>query len=216
MDFSVILQYWPELWRGFLVSVKLDIALLGLGTILALVVALGRLSSNRWISKAFAIYSLLLRGIPVLVVLYLAYYALPQIGIRLGSYTTVILAVSIATSAYVGEIFRAGIMAIHPEQYQAAKSLGMSWAHMMRRIILPQAFRIILPPYISQAVLVAKGTSIAGVIAVTELTGTAYGLMSRTYRPFEILVVVTALYLLLTSTLAAFQAYLEKRWKLRH
>lgn len=212
---DVIVNNWARLWQGVIMTLKLDLAILVLGTLLALVVAFGRLSSNWLVSRFFATYSALLRGIPVLVVLFLSYYALPQIGIRLNAYMAAVLALSIATSAYMGEIFRAGIMAVNPGQFQAARSLGMGWAHTMRRIILPQAFRIILPPYVSQAIIVAKGTSVAGVIAVTELTGTAYGLMSKTYRPFEILGFTVTMYLIITSILVALQAYLEKRWKLR-
>lgn len=216
MDFGILVQYWPRLWQGILVTLELGAVVLVLGTILALFVALGRLSSNPWIAKPFAVYSSFLRSVPVLVILYFTYYALPQFGLCPGVYTVAIGALSIATSAYMGEIFKAGIVAIRPEQYEAARSLGLSWVHTMRRIILPQAFRIILPPYMSQAIIVAKGTSIAGVLAITELTGTAWGLMAKTHRPFEILFFVTAAYLLMTSSLVALQAYVEKRWKMRY
>ena len=216
MDFRVLWDYWPELLHGILVTLGLDIAVLVFGTLLAVGVALGRLSSSRLISGAFGIYSLLLRGIPGLVVLYLSYFALPQIGIRLDAYVAAIAAMSITASAYAGEVFRGGIMAINPGQYQAARSLGMSWPHMMRRIILPQAIRVVLPPYMSQAVDMTKATSLASVIAITELTGIGYELVNRTYQPFEILSFVMVIYLAIASVIIGLQAYLERRWRLRY
>ena len=216
MDFGLIIKYWPELWQSVVVTLELVVASLTLGTILALVVALGRLSSNRWISSIFTIYSLFIRATPILIVLYLSYYSLPQIGIFFEADFVAIAGLSIAASAYVGEIFRGGLQAIRPEQYQAARSLGISWTHTMRRIILPQAFRIILPPYMTQAVLIAKATSIAGIITVGELTGISYQFIAITYRPFEFLIFAAVVYLLMSTVISASRIYLERKWELRH
>jgi ABC-type amino acid transport system permease subunit len=131
---------------------------------------------------------------------------------RLQPIQAAIIGLSISGSAYIGEVIRAGIVSVGRGQFEAARSLGLSFPHTMRRIILPQAARVIVPPYTSQAVIALKGSSLAGVIAANELSGRSLALISLTYRPMEILMITAVLYLLLSSVFLALQVLVERRW----
>jgi polar amino acid transport system permease protein len=113
-------------------------------------------------------YVTLMRGVPLLVTLLFLYYGLPSVGVRLDAFTVAIIALSITSGAYIGEIVRAGIQSIDPGQMRAARSLGMSWAGAMRRIILPQAMRRVLPPLTNEALTLLKNTSLPP-IALADL-----------------------------------------------
>lgn len=118
---------------------------------------------------------------------------------------------SVTASAYNLEIFRAGIVAVPPGQFEAARALGLSETRMWRRIVLPQALPVIIPPYISNATLVLKGSSTAAVVTVPELTGVGIGLITQTLRPLETLTAVAVLYLAFNSVLTGLQAFAERR-----
>jgi polar amino acid transport system permease protein len=150
-------------------TVLISTAVLVIGTTLALFVALGRVSSNPIVSRTLFAYSWTLRGIPALIIIFFAFYGLPQLGMRLQPIQAAIIGLSISGSAYIGEVIRAGIVSVGRGQFEAARSLGLSFPHTMRRIILPQAARVIVPPYTSQAVIALKGSSLAGVIANSQV-----------------------------------------------
>jgi His/Glu/Gln/Arg/opine family amino acid ABC transporter permease subunit len=212
VDWSVLTDVLPMLLEAAVQTVLISTAVLVIGTTLALFVALGRVSSNPIVSRTLFAYSWTLRGIPALIILFFAFYGLPQLGMRLQPIQAAIIGLSISGSAYIGEVIRAGIVSVGRGQFEAARSLGLSFPHTMRRIILPQAARVIVPPYTSQAVIALKGSSLAGVIAANELSGRSLALISLTYRPMEILMITAVLYLLLSSVFLALQVLVERRW----
>jgi polar amino acid transport system permease protein len=185
------------------------------GVIIGLFLALMRMSRHRWLSLPARFYIWIFRGSPLLVQLLLLYFGIPEIFPALVPYITIYTAALIAFSfnegAYMAEIIRAGITSVDPGQMEAAKSLGMRFALAMRRIILPQAARVIIPPLGNEFNNMLKTTSLAYAIGLAELTYTAqvYGAQSFSY--FELLIVATFYYLILTTLWGYIQSYLERR-----
>ena len=161
MDFelSLFLQSLPALAKGAVVTAELTVISILIGALIGTIVGVGRLSGRPVLEWLLAGYVTLMRGVPLLVTLLFLYYGLPSVGVRLDAFTVAIIALSITSGAYIGEIVRAGIQSIDPGQMRAARSLGMSWAGAMRRIILPQAMRRVLPPLTNEALTLLKNTS---------------------------------------------------------
>lgn len=198
-------------WRWRVITDNLDVLFTGLGytliytawtVVLGLVLgsalALARLSTRRWLNLPAAAALEILRGVPLLVLLIWMYYALPLLsGARISAPVACVLALSLYGAAYYGEIIRGGIVSIDAGQMDAGRSLGMTYAERMRRIILPQAFRRMIPPLMNQSIIQLKNTSLASVITVAELTYQAQSLSSDTYRSLEVYTTVAIMYLMI-------------------
>lgn len=215
MDVQFIGKHLPVLMQAALSTITIFLATAALGTVLGMMIALGRLYGPPYVAAVAIAYSWALRGIPALVVLFFMFYGLPSLGITLHPIQAAVVGLSLSTGAYMSEIFRSGFLSVGRRQFEAAQALGLSFGHMIRRIIIPQTVRVILPPWTSNLVLLLKGTALAGIIAVNELTGRAYALVSVTYRPVEIFLPVAIMYLLMASVLMFTLLALEKRWTLR-
>jgi len=209
---------WTFLWHNFNIllastgqTVSLTIATLVLSTVLALLLALVSMSSPRIVRVPIALYSWAARGTPELIILFLAFFGLGQVGLRLEPMPAAILAFVAFSTAYNLEIFRGGFEGVGKGQFDAARALGLSYARMIRRIILPQVLRIIVPPYLTNATAICKHTSVASVVAVAEVTHTANLMVVATQRPFEILSLAAIIYIFLNSVLIGIQILLEKR-----
>jgi len=154
-----------------------------------------------------------IRGTPLLMQLLIIYYALPSFGINLGAITAAIVGLSINSAAYTGEIFRGGIQSIEKGQMEAARSLGMSYFQAMRYVILPQAFRRILPPLTNEFVSMLKESSLASTLAVTELLRAGREIVAWKANVFSPFLGVTLIYLLMTLPLTRLSIWMEKRLK---
>lgn len=209
IDWALLIENWPRLWNGFLVTILLSVIVLVISTPIALLLALGRGSKRWWLAWPAGIYVNVLRALPALVILYFTFYALPQFNLPLAPLWAAVLGLTLASAAYLAEDIRSGLVAVGTGQWQAAKALGLSVPRTVLRVILPQAIPVILPPYVTRAIIIVKGTSLASIVAVSELTGEAFALTSITYRPFDFLLAAAALYLVLTGFLAAVQALAE-------
>ena len=196
---------WTTLW----ISVVAQTC----GVILGLFIALMRMSRNRFLSGPARAYIWFFRGSPLLVQVLLLWDGLPRIvpDLLLPGWAVIVIAFSLNEGAYMAEITRAGITSVDPGQMEAAKSLGMRYALAMRRIILPQAARVIIPPLGNEFNNMLKTTSIASVIGLEELTGTAEIFGSPTFSIFELLIVATFYYLLLTTVWGYIQKWIENR-----
>jgi len=198
---------WTTLWIAVISQIS--------GVIIGLFLALMRMSRHRWLSLPARFYIWIFRGSPLLVQLLLLYFGIPEVFPGLVPYITVYSAALIAFSfnegAYMAEIVRAGITSVDPGQLEAAKSLGMRYALAMRRIILPQAARVIIPPLGNEFNNMLKTTSLASVIGLYELTYTASIYGAQTFSYFELLVVATFYYLILTTIWGYIQNYIERR-----
>lgn len=181
---------------------------------LGLLLALGRMSSNAGLRSSIATYIWVMRGTPLMLQLLFVYFGLPfvpVIGVRLDDFPAALLAFSLNYAAYFAEIFRAGIQAIDKGQYEAARSLGMTYPQTMRRIILPQVIRHVLPPVSNETITLVKDTSLIYVLAMNDLLRTTRSLVQRDFNimPF---VVAGIFYLLMTLVLTVMFEKLEKKY----
>ncbi len=214
LDWGVVGRSWDLLVGGTWVTLQLFVWSLALGTVLGLILALMRLSrfrALRWLSLG---YIWLFRGIPVLVALFFAFFVLGrQVG--LSPLQAGILGLGTSAAAYKAEIIRAGIMSVDPGQYEAAEGLAMTRRHYMRRIIIPQGIRVMVPTYMSNTILVLKVSSVAVAIGIVELTGITRQLSNSTNRPIELLTAAAFIYLMLTTVLVIVQEILARRFSLK-
>lgn len=215
LDLEFLMIIFPLLAKGALVTMELTVLAIVFGTVIGLLVALAKLSPF-WPLKVFGnLYTWVLRGIPLLVQLYVLYYGLAQVGIlELGPFTAAVVGLSMCAGAYIAEIIRAGIGSISHGQKEAALSLGMTGVEAMRRIILPQAMRNILPPLGNEFITSLKDTSLVSVITMVELMRTGVLLDVTYFRSMEIYLSVAAVYLLMTTVLVYMIDRLEKRFKI--
>lgn len=211
MDFALLGDYGPELGRAFLVTLELSAISIGVATVFGTAIALMRESRLPWLAWPSAIYVTLFRLVPALLVLFFAFYALPQFHVRLSPMTAANVGLSLVATAYMSEDIRGGIAAVDRGQYRAAQALGLSYLHTLRRIVIPQAIPFVIPVYTTRAILLIKATSLASLVAVDDLTGAAVRATSITYQPFLFLTVAAVLYLAVTGALAALQAWAEHR-----
>jgi polar amino acid transport system permease protein len=220
----------PEIVRGVFLTVQLTISCMCIGIALGVVVALMRLSENKLLSYSAQVYIVAFRGTPALVQLIFWFnlsalfptitIGIPFLGLNLMTVdaNTLItplvaanLGLGLCEGAYMAEIVRSGILSVDPGQQEAAAAVGMTRAQTMRKVILPQALRVIIPPTGNQVIGMLKYTSLASVISVTELLASAELIYTRTFETIPLLIVASIWYLVLTTLLTAGQRFLE-RW----
>src|SRR5580765_5382779 len=201
----------PFLLEGMALTLRIFVAAMAGGLVLGLVVALMRLSSYRVLSGAAWLYVWLLRGTPVLLQLVFLFDALPLVGIVMPPVTTAILGFALNEAAFSGEVIRGGILSVNRNQTLAAASLGMGSLLTLRRIVLPQAMRAILPAIGNDAISVLKGTSLASVIAVNELTLRSQQIVAQNFKFFPVFAAAGVMYLTVTTLITGIQFLLERR-----
>jgi polar amino acid transport system permease protein len=202
------------LWNGALLAVEITVAAMSGGLLLGLGLALMRLSRNGFVRGIAGFYIFVTRGTPQLLQLAFIFDALPSIGLRLDSFTTALIGFALNEAAFSAEIIRGGILSVSGTQSIAAASLGMGSTLTLRRIILPQAMRAILPGLINDTISMLKLTSIASVIFVNELTFRAEQIVGQNFKFFQVFIATGAIYLVLTSAITALQSVLERRFDL--
>lgn len=203
-DFSILWQYRPLLASGIAYTLGFTVLCIVLGLLIGLTAGLGRLSGWRLIAWPLRVYVEVFRCTPVLVQLVWFYYALPVLlGIEMSAATAAALALSLYGGAFYSEIIRGGIVSIDPGQIEAGKALGMTRAQVMRRVVLPQAMRRMLPPLTNQSILQLKNTSLLSVLAVPDLLYQGQVIAHDSYRPLEVYTFIALAYLaiLLPATL---------------
>jgi polar amino acid transport system permease protein len=194
-QFGPVLDEWPQFLLGAWLTVRLSAVAMVFGLAVGVVCALARTYGTKAVAWPAAVYVEFIRNTPFLIQLYFVFFALPSVGIRLGPTEAAALAMIVNLGAYSTEIVRAGIEAVPRGQIEAGKSLGLSNFLIIRFIILLPAIRAVYPALCSQFILVLLGSSVVSAIAAEELTAFANTLNSRTFRSFEIYLVVTALYI---------------------
>lgn len=214
-DFALFLASLPALLRGAVTTLWLAAAAIVLAMVIGVLGGLARVSGLRALSVAALLYTTIMRGVPLLVTLLFLYYGLPSMGILLDAPTVGITALAITSGAYVTEIVRAGIQSIDRGQMRAARALGMSNGLAMRRIVLPQALRRVLPPLTSEAITLLKNTALVSVIAIPDLLRAGTDIMTWRANTFSPFAGVALIYLAMTLPLVAFNSWLESRWDLR-
>lgn len=215
LDFSVVSPFLGTFAEGLGYTLQIAILTIVLGLLLGIVVAAARLSSITVVRAVTTMYVELMRGTPLLVQLFWVYYALPILtGIQLPAFESVVLALTLNVGAFYGEAFRSGIQAIPREQVETADVLGLNYVQRMQFVIVPQAFRIVLPVLISISVSLFKDTSLVSVLGVNELMYTTRTISTDTYRPLEVYTTAAIIYFIVafpvTIIMRRYEIYLSR------
>ena len=211
MDIDLILRVYPFFLQAALVTVELSVltAILGLTCgALGAAARLSRLAVFRWISAA---YVSLFRGTPALIQIFILYFGGPQIGIQLDSFSAGTIALGVNIGAYMTETIRGAIVSVDRGQTEAARTLGMSRAETMRKVVLPQAARLMIRPLGVNINALVKGTALVAPISVVELTYTAQRFIGSTYKPFEMFLLSGLLYMVIIYVVGQGVSWLDRR-----
>jgi len=209
-NLEIAVANFGPLLAGVLMTVELTLVVIALSLVFGLLVALGGMSQIkvlRWLIKG---YIEVIRGTPLLLQLIYVYYVLPEVGIRLNSFTAGVIALTLNYSAYISEVYRGGIQAISRGQHDAAAALGMTHALAMRRIILPQAIRIVIPTLGNYFISLFKDTALCSVVSIQEVVFTAQILAARNFQYFTLYTIVAAMYFVVSFPAARLVGYLER------
>ena len=210
-------DWLPRLLEGMKFTVEITLGAFVVAVVLGLLVALMRLNSRRWIVYVPATaYVEILRGTPLILQLFFAYFALPSAGISISPLTAGIFGLGVNTSAYLSEVFRGAIVGVDRGQWEAAEALGMSWPTMMRTAILPQAMRSAIPPTGNYAVSLFKDSALASTVSVAELMFTGQVIGSETFQYMQVYMVVAVLYFVISYPTSIAIRRLELRLERQH
>ncbi|WP_242975993.1 amino acid ABC transporter permease [Desulfosporosinus sp. FKB] len=218
--FQIVSAAMPQLLQGAKLTVWFSIASIILATVLGLVFALLKLSHSKISRRIGEVYVHIFRGLPLLVEIFYIYFAIPMIlplHKWFDPYFTPIagiIALALNEGAYITEIIRAGILAVDRGQSEAALSIGMTGPQTMRFIILPQAFKRMVPPLVNQFIQTIKDTSLLSAISVTELTRSGQIIISTNFASLQIWTAIAVIYLAIILLLTALSGYLERRWQI--
>lgn len=201
----------PGLLKGLGVTILLGVVSFVLGFVLGGLITLARISRSPVLKGAAIAYVSLFRGTPLLIQIMLVYFGLPQLGVQIPPIPSAILAFTLYSAAYLSENLRGGILAIDKGQWEAARSMGITYGRSLRRIIYPQALRVATPAIGGRFIALMKDTSLASVITVVELTRVAESAGSSSFRYVEAFVLAGAVYWLINAVLSIAQAVLERR-----
>jgi cystine transport system permease protein len=206
-------SFFPILQAGLSYTIPLTLITFALGLSLAFLTALARLSKFKPLVLIAKLYVWIFRGTPLLVQLFILFFGFPSLGITLDPFPTAIIGFTLNKGAYSSEIIRAAILSIPKGQREAAYSIGMTKWQAMRRIILPQAVRVAIPPLGNSFISLIKDTSLAATITVTEMFQKGQQIAAFTYEPLWLYIEVAAIYLLFSTVLSYFQNRLEQRYE---
>ena len=212
-DFRGSIEYLPDLLMAAVVSVELTLCVMAIGLVVGLILALMRVSHSRTLRFISTVYIEAIRGTPCLLQLFYIYFVLPAFGIRLDPFPAGVVGLAVNYSAYLSEVYRAGIIAVPRGQLEASQALGMSRRLMMRLIILPQAIRVVVPPLGNYFISLFKDTSLVSIVTVKELMFTGQIIAATNFQYFTIFTIIGVIYLSLSYPASLFVQYLERRMK---
>ncbi len=213
MDISFIIDSMPRLLPGLLLTINLSLVGLGAAAIIGLPLGIFHTEIKSKILRSIIdLYVFVVRGTPILVQLYAAYFLIPMTGLKISPFWTGIVALVFNSAGYQVEIARAAILSIHDGQREGARSLGLSKVQTLRKIVLPQAFPRMLPALANEASNLVKASSVLSVIAVFELHKAANAVISQSYKFLEMLAAQAALYICFVIILTQLSLWLEKRY----
>lgn len=204
----------PKLLQGSLISLELTALAISIGLILGIPLSLGRVYGNKIIYTVTTIYIEAFRGTPLLTQLFILYFGLPSIGIMFPPFTAALIGLGLNSAAYQAEYFRGAIQAVKDGQMVAARSIGMSKIKAIRYIILPQMFRLVIPSWSNELVLLLKASSIVYMIQVSELVSVGRQIASRNFRTFEVFLVIAFIYFVIVEVLNRILHSVERKIKI--
>lgn len=223
-SWDVIFDNLPKLLNGAWLTLELVLISGLMGILLALPIALMRVSHRPWLKAIPFAYIFFFRGTPLLIQIFLVYYGASQFDVIKESalwpilkepYWCAIITFALHTAAYIAELLRGAIQSIPKGEVEAAKALGMSYPLMMRRIILPRAFGVMMPSYGNEVILMLKGSALASTITLLDLTGMARTIIARTYTPLEVFLAAGVIYLIISALIIGLFHFLERHFN-RH
>ncbi len=202
----------PSLTSGILVTIKISVISLFLAVILGIVFGIFSISKSKVLKGISTIYLYIIRGTPLMVQALFIYFGIaPLIAKRSDPIICAIIALTLNAGAYMSEIFRGGIQAVDNGQMEASRSLGLSYLTTMRKVILPQAVKVMIPSIINQFIVTIKDTSILSVISIRELTASGQIIVARNFKPMETYAIVAMMYFILITALSLLSMYIERR-----
>ncbi len=210
-NFEFVVDILPRLIGAASVTVRLTFLAMLFGVLIGAIVALLRVRKRGLLSALAGAYVVIFRGTPLVVQMLIVYFALPQVGLRYDKFTSAVIALGVNAGAYIAEIIRSAIESIDRGQIEAARSLGMSQWTAMRRIIIPQTYRRLLPPLGNEFIAMLKDTSLIALIGGEELTRAGQHIISATFRPWPVYLSVAAIYLAMTAAFTVVIRYWERR-----
>jgi His/Glu/Gln/Arg/opine family amino acid ABC transporter permease subunit len=214
-SFEYLIGTFPALFRASLVTIQISALTILLSLTLGTALTIVRALKIGIVNNLIGLYISFIRGTPLLIQIFLAYYALPALGIRLGPVTAGVLAITLNNAAFMTEIFRGFLGSIPAGHIEAAAALGLRPVAIWRNVVLPQLYMRSLPAIINECTVVVKGTALLSVITVVEILRTAQQLGSANFRPFETLAAAGLVFLLYNFVISQIGAHLERRFALR-
>jgi polar amino acid transport system permease protein len=211
--YSDIVLYGAGFMDAAWLVLLITLATIVLSWVFGLLAVLGKRSRFGVLRAAASFYVWFIRGTPALIQVFIIYFGLPQLGLNPSPFMAGVIALGLNSGAYVAEIIRSGLLAIPQGQFESSQALGMSHPETMVRIVLPQVFRIILPPLTNEAISALKNTSLLSTITVVDLTMYAQTIISTTFRPFQFFIATALIYLVLTTMLTQVASWMERRQK---
>jgi len=212
MDFSLMLRVFPFFVEAALVTIEITALALILGLAAAALAAAARMSRSAILRAIGTLYVSLFRGTPCLIQLFVIYFGGPQIGINLNPFAAGVIGLGLNIGAYMAESIRGALMAVDRGQTEAARTIGFSRFQTLRKVVLPQAARLMIRPLGVNTVALLKGSALVSTISVVELTYTAQRFIGSTYKPFEIFGVAALLYMIMVYAVARIVDMLDKRF----
>lgn len=211
LNFAAVWRSFDQLLEGLLLSLGLAFVSILIGAVIGLLVAFALIARSGWVKRPAAAYVTIIRNLPILVLVLFAYFALPQMGVRLGKIESFVAVLSIYSGAYLAEVFRAGLTSIPKGLTEAGLAIGLTPMQIRVSIITPLMLRNVLPSLSSTVISLFKDTSLAAAIAVPELTFEARKINVETFRVIETWIVASGLYVATCSVLAALMRMAERR-----
>ncbi len=215
IDFNLIIESLPKLLRGVSVTLQLAGLSICIGLVGGTILGLLHTSKNKFVRSLVSFYVTIFRGTPMLIQITCIYYVLPEFGMSLPAFWAAVVAIGMNSSAYISQIIRSGIASVSTGQIEAAQTLGLSSMQTTRYIVLPQAIRVILPALGNEFITLIKDSSLAYLIGVQELYKEGMQIKSYTYDALTVYFALGVIYLILTTSMAMFVSYLERKMK-RH
>ena len=211
IDTAIIAKALPALLHGAKISLQISSIACAVGFLLGTLLGVVQSGTNKFLKVLVGIYVTIIRGTPMLIQIFAFFYIFPAIGIDLSAFWSATIAIGLNSSAYISQIIRSGIASVSKGQIEAAHVLGLSQFQIIYHIVLPQAIRVVLPALGNEFITLVKDSSLASVIGVAELSKEGSLLMSTTYDAITSFAAVGLIYLVMTTSLSIFVAYLERR-----
>jgi polar amino acid transport system permease protein len=209
---SFIAATLPFLWQGLMMTLFVSLAVVAISLVTGVLIGIAFAYGRWWLTLPLRVFSDIMRGMPLLVVIFTIYYLLPFAGLNLQPLPAVLLALALFKTAHVGEIARGAIQSIAKGQTDAGKAIGLTFAQRLAYVILPQAVRRFLPPWINSVTDAVKGSSLVSLVGIVDLMLASQQVIGRTYEPLPVYLLAAAMYFMINYSLSSLSRRLEARY----